>query len=63
MLEHSYFYFYCPDCEWDFVGNEYDAVEPHYCILCAGDSGHSVLMRMREAKPEDKPEGDDARTV
>ena len=56
----EYHYFECPECEFssiqlaDFSGNE-------ECPLCAGDSGHSVLMTRREARSTDKPEGIDKR--
>lgn len=63
MAEHSYFYFVCSECQFDFIGNEHDAVERIECPLCASDSGHSNIMTMRAAKPEDKVEGHDARKV
>jgi hypothetical protein len=53
-------YFECPECGLDsvqlasFTGSE-------ACPLCAGDSGHDVLMYRRTARATDKPEGRDAR--
>lgn len=53
-------WFECPECE-------FSSVQPagfsgsHECPLCAGDSGHNVRMLTRPAKPDDRPEGRDAR--
>jgi predicted RNA-binding Zn-ribbon protein involved in translation (DUF1610 family) len=53
-------YFECPECGFssvqraDFSGHE-------DCPLCAGDSGHDVLMRRRTCLETDRPEGRDAR--
>ncbi len=68
MIENSmpkqfdFHYFECPECEFssiqksDFSGNE-------ACPLCAGDSGHHVLMHRRIAMNSDVAEGYDARNV
>jgi len=60
MLDIEYDYFECHECGFSsvqlttFSGSE-------WCPLCAGDSGHDVLMSRRKALLTDKPEGKDAR--
>lgn len=63
MVEQpDYDYFECPECGFSsvqlstFTGRE-------DCPLCAGDSGHDVLMHRRTARTTDKPEGKDARKL
>lgn len=60
-LSDGFDYFECPACQFssvqrsEFVGSE-------ECPFCAGDSGHSVRMKRRPARIDDKPEGIDARS-
>ncbi len=56
----DFIYFECGDCGFDSVQRE-DFKGSSYCPLCAGDSGHDVLMKTRTANSDDKPEGFDAR--
>ena len=50
----------CPDCGFDAV--LHSRPEPYYCFLCAGDSGHDVVMRQRPVdEAPDKVEGRDMR--
>lgn len=55
-----YVYFECPDCGFSSVQRS-DFAGSAACPLCAGDSGHDVRMRHRDATPDDRPEGFDAR--
>lgn len=55
-------YFECPECEFSSVQLT-SHVGSATCPLCAGDSGHDVLMRRRTARSDDVPEGRDARLV
>lgn len=58
----DFHYFECPECGFssvqraDFSGRE-------DCPLCAGDSGHDVLMNRRVCRATDKAEGKDARAL
>jgi hypothetical protein len=51
-------YLKCPACEWDCV---LPFAPPVGCPLCMEDTRRFVLLRQRDATPEDKPEGFDAR--
>lgn len=59
----GYTFWECRDCGFDCV--TLDAAMRNLpvpiCPLCAGDSGHEVVMRSRVARADDKPEGRDAR--
>lgn len=56
----GFIYFECPECEFNSVQPVGFNV-PKNCPLCAGDSGHYVVMDTRTARKHDKPEGHDAR--
>lgn len=56
----GFIYFECPECGFDSVQKS-GFIGSIECPLCAGDSGHSVGMRSRIARDDDKPEGRDAR--
>lgn len=50
----------CPDCGFDAV--LHSRPEPYWCPLCAGDSGHDVVMKqLRPPTDDDKVEGRDER--
>ena len=53
-------FFKCPDCEWDCV-LPFGPFAPFGCPLCMEDRGRFVRLQGREATPEDRPEGYDAR--
>jgi len=59
-LSYGFDYFECRDCGFSSVQlPTFDGSDA--CPLCAGDSGHDVQMRRRQALESDKPEGFDAR--
>lgn len=58
--EPDFHYFECPECGFDSV-QPADFGGGETCPLCAGDTGHDVLMHRRRALNTDKPEGKDAR--
>lgn len=51
----------CPDCQYSIVLPELSRSSVATCQICASDSGREVKMRRRPARPEDRPEGPDAR--
>lgn len=61
MIEQSGFiHFECRECGFDSVQMA-PFTGSRECPLCAGDSGHSNIMKSRYATTEDEPEGFDAR--
>lgn len=56
----DFIYFECQECGFDSV-QPADYKGSEECPLCAGDSGHSVIMPQRTARDTDDPEGFDAR--
>jgi hypothetical protein len=50
----TWYFFECRDCGYDsdevgFLSQQDGSI----CPLCAGDSGHNVLLKYREATPEE----------
>jgi hypothetical protein len=60
QIKQEFDYFECPECGFSSVQSS-DFTGTEWCPLCAGDSGHDVLMNRRPCKDTDKPEGRDAR--
>jgi hypothetical protein len=57
----KFFYLECPVCEWDCVVASAATNMGLMCPVCAEDNGREIWLRGRDAEPEDRPEGHDAR--
>lgn len=60
-MSGRFLYLECPDCQWSCIVPAALAKAELLCTLCAGDSGHEVVLQGREAVASDKAEGCDAR--
>ena len=63
LEQPGFTYWECRDCGFDAVtlDSAMAGKDAPICPLCAGDSGHTVVMRGRTARTTDAVEGKDAR--